>query len=139
MLLLIKCLRLRFVRINRNRLRLSLLALRSRQHATHPLFAQLGIQVLNQYLHEKKKIFFFGELIPVYFKLGVRHGPHHHRRLPQADSEPFPADADGHLSRAPAGAGHSPKVEAKDKPTVIALREIAAGKVGIEMLKKVPR
>jgi DNA-directed RNA polymerase subunit omega len=29
-------------------------------------------------------------------------------------------------------------VEAKDKPTVVALREIAAGKVGIEMLKKVP-
>lgn len=34
--------------------------------------------------------------------------------------------------------GHTPKVEAKDKPTVTALREIAAGKVGIEMLKKVP-
>lgn len=34
--------------------------------------------------------------------------------------------------------GHTPKVEAKDKPTVTALREIAAGKVGLEMLKKVP-
>lgn len=34
--------------------------------------------------------------------------------------------------------GHTPKVEAKDKPTVIALREIADGKIGIEMLKKVP-
>ena len=34
--------------------------------------------------------------------------------------------------------GHTPKVEAKDKPTVLALREIAAGKVGLEMLKKVP-
>jgi len=34
--------------------------------------------------------------------------------------------------------GHTPKVDAKDKPTVTALREIAAGKVGIEMLKKVP-
>ncbi len=34
--------------------------------------------------------------------------------------------------------GHTPKVDAKDKPTVLALREIAAGKVGIEMLKKVP-
>jgi DNA-directed RNA polymerase subunit omega len=34
--------------------------------------------------------------------------------------------------------GHTPKVDAKDKPTVVALREIAAGKVGIEMLKKVP-
>jgi DNA-directed RNA polymerase subunit omega len=34
--------------------------------------------------------------------------------------------------------GHTPKVEAKDKPTVVALREIAAGKVGLEMLKKVP-
>lgn len=35
--------------------------------------------------------------------------------------------------------GHTPKVEAgKDKPTVTALREIAAGHVGIEMLKRVP-
>ncbi|MBC7489251.1 MAG: DNA-directed RNA polymerase subunit omega [Glaciimonas sp.] len=34
--------------------------------------------------------------------------------------------------------GHAAKIDAKDKPTVIALREIAAGKVGIEMLKKVP-
>ena len=34
--------------------------------------------------------------------------------------------------------GHTPKVDAKDKPTVLALREIAAGKVGLEMLKKVP-
>ncbi len=30
--------------------------------------------------------------------------------------------------------GHKPLVDAKDKPTVVALREIAAGKVGIEML-----
>ena len=34
--------------------------------------------------------------------------------------------------------GHTPKVESKDKPTVIALREIAEGKVGLEMLKQVP-
>ena len=34
--------------------------------------------------------------------------------------------------------GHSPKIESKDKPTVTALREIAAGKVGIEMLRRVP-
>lgn len=34
--------------------------------------------------------------------------------------------------------GHTPKVDAKDKPTVTALREIAEGKVGLEMLKKVP-
>jgi DNA-directed RNA polymerase subunit omega len=34
--------------------------------------------------------------------------------------------------------GHTPKVESRDKPTVVALREIAEGKVGIEMLKKVP-
>lgn len=34
--------------------------------------------------------------------------------------------------------GHTPKIESKDKPTVTALREIAAGKVGLEMLKKVP-
>ncbi|MEO6352443.1 MAG: DNA-directed RNA polymerase subunit omega [Burkholderiaceae bacterium] len=34
--------------------------------------------------------------------------------------------------------GHTPKVDADDKATVIALREIAAGKVGIEMLKRVP-
>ena len=34
--------------------------------------------------------------------------------------------------------GHAPKIDAKDKPTVIALREIAAGKVGSEMLRRVP-
>jgi DNA-directed RNA polymerase subunit omega len=35
--------------------------------------------------------------------------------------------------------GHAPKVETgSNKPGVIALREIAAGQVGIEMLRKVP-
>lgn len=34
--------------------------------------------------------------------------------------------------------GHTPKVDSKDKPAVTALREIAGGKVGAEMLKKVP-
>jgi DNA-directed RNA polymerase subunit omega len=34
--------------------------------------------------------------------------------------------------------GHTPKLESRDKPTVLALREIAAGQVGVEMLKKVP-
>ena len=34
--------------------------------------------------------------------------------------------------------GHTPKLDARDKPTVVALREIAAGLTGIEMLKKVP-
>ena len=34
--------------------------------------------------------------------------------------------------------GHAPKIESKNKPGVTALREIAAGKIGVEMLKKVP-
>lgn len=35
--------------------------------------------------------------------------------------------------------GHTAKVEVgKDKPTVSALREIAAGHIGTEMLKRVP-
>jgi len=34
--------------------------------------------------------------------------------------------------------GHTPKLDLKDKPPVAALREIAAQKVGIEMLRKVP-
>ena len=34
--------------------------------------------------------------------------------------------------------GHKPKVESKDKPTVTALREVAAGKIGREMLRRVP-
>ena len=34
--------------------------------------------------------------------------------------------------------GHSARVETKNKPCVTALREIAEGKVGLEMLKKVP-
>jgi DNA-directed RNA polymerase subunit omega len=36
------------------------------------------------------------------------------------------------------GQGHAPKVEAKNKPGVTALREIAAGEIGLEMLRKVP-
>ncbi|RZU02838.1 DNA-directed RNA polymerase subunit omega [Rivibacter subsaxonicus] len=34
--------------------------------------------------------------------------------------------------------GHAPRVETKNKPGVTALREIAEGLVGVEMLKKVP-
>ncbi|HMN20758.1 MAG TPA: DNA-directed RNA polymerase subunit omega [Ottowia sp.] len=34
--------------------------------------------------------------------------------------------------------GHAPKVESDNKPGVTALREIAAGQVGLEMLRKVP-
>ena len=34
--------------------------------------------------------------------------------------------------------GHAPKIESRHKPAVPALREIAQGKVGLEMLKKVP-
>ncbi len=34
--------------------------------------------------------------------------------------------------------GHAAKVESKNKPCVTALKEIAAGKVGLEMLRKVP-
>jgi DNA-directed RNA polymerase subunit omega len=34
--------------------------------------------------------------------------------------------------------GHTPKVESKNKPTVTALREVAEGKVGTEMLRRVP-
>lgn len=34
--------------------------------------------------------------------------------------------------------GHEPRVESKNKPTVTALREIASGATGLEMLRKVP-
>jgi DNA-directed RNA polymerase subunit omega len=34
--------------------------------------------------------------------------------------------------------GHTPRLDSKNKPAVTALREIAEGKVGVEMLKKVP-
>jgi DNA-directed RNA polymerase subunit omega len=34
--------------------------------------------------------------------------------------------------------GHAAKIESKNKPGVTALREIAAGEVGIEMLRRVP-
>lgn len=34
--------------------------------------------------------------------------------------------------------GHTPKVNSKDKATVTALREVAAGHVGREMLKHTP-
>ena len=34
--------------------------------------------------------------------------------------------------------GHTPKIESRNKPSVTALREIAGGHVGLEMLRKVP-
>jgi DNA-directed RNA polymerase subunit omega len=34
--------------------------------------------------------------------------------------------------------GHASRIDSKDKPTVTALREIAAGVTGLEMLRKVP-
>ncbi|HJD43918.1 MAG TPA: DNA-directed RNA polymerase subunit omega [Candidatus Paenalcaligenes intestinipullorum] len=34
--------------------------------------------------------------------------------------------------------GHEPRVESRNKPTVTALREIASGDTGLEMLRKVP-
>ena len=34
--------------------------------------------------------------------------------------------------------GNTPKIESRNKPSVTALREIAAGQVGLEMLRKVP-
>ncbi len=34
--------------------------------------------------------------------------------------------------------GHTSRIESKNKPTVVALREIAGGFTGLEMLKKVP-
>ena len=34
--------------------------------------------------------------------------------------------------------GHAPKIESKNKPGVTALREIAAGEGGVEMLRRVP-
>lgn len=33
--------------------------------------------------------------------------------------------------------GHTPRIETRNRPAVTALREIAEGKVGVEMLKKV--
>ena len=38
----------------------------------------------------------------------------------------------------PIAQGSTPKLNLKDKPTVAALREIAAGHIGREMLRKVP-
>lgn len=34
--------------------------------------------------------------------------------------------------------GHEPRLDSKNKPTVTALREIAEGVTGLEMLRKVP-
>ena len=34
--------------------------------------------------------------------------------------------------------GHEPRLETRNKPTVTALREIASGATGLEMLRKVP-
>ncbi|MFW8564733.1 DNA-directed RNA polymerase subunit omega [Orrella sp. 11846] len=34
--------------------------------------------------------------------------------------------------------GHEARLDSKNKPTVVALREVAAGLTGLEMLRKVP-
>lgn len=34
--------------------------------------------------------------------------------------------------------GHAPRIESRNKPGVTALREMAAGEVGLEMLRRVP-
>jgi DNA-directed RNA polymerase subunit omega len=34
--------------------------------------------------------------------------------------------------------GHAAKIDSKNKPGVTALREIAAGEIGVEMLRRVP-
>lgn len=34
--------------------------------------------------------------------------------------------------------GHAARIDSKDKPTVTALREIATGVTGVEMLRKMP-
>lgn len=34
--------------------------------------------------------------------------------------------------------GHEPRIQSRNKPTVTALREIASGATGLEMLRKVP-
>ena len=34
--------------------------------------------------------------------------------------------------------GHEPRIESRNKPTVTALREIASGVTGLDMLRKVP-
>lgn len=34
--------------------------------------------------------------------------------------------------------GHEPRIESRNKPTVTALREIASGATGLDMLRKVP-
>ena len=34
--------------------------------------------------------------------------------------------------------GHEARIESRNKPTVVALREVAAGHTGLEMLRKVP-
>ena len=34
--------------------------------------------------------------------------------------------------------GHTPRIESRNKSGVTALREIAAGEIGLEMLRKVP-
>ena len=66
------------------------------------------------------------------------HGPHHRRRLPGQDPNRFQLVLAATYRARMLSQGHAPKIETKNKPGVTALREIAAGEVGIEMLRKVP-
>jgi DNA-directed RNA polymerase subunit omega len=66
------------------------------------------------------------------------HGPHHRRRLPAKIPNRFQLVLCATYRARMLSQGHAPKIETKNKPGVTALREIAAGEVGIEMLRKVP-
>jgi ribose 1,5-bisphosphokinase PhnN len=69
--------------------------------------------------------------------LGDLHGKSDRRRLSAPYSEPFSDDPGGHLPRP---SDHRRRITAgrpgRDKPTVIALREIAVGRVGLEVLNR---
>ena len=75
---------------------------------------------------------------PISISTRCPNGSHYRRRLSEPDPQPFQAHAGRDLPRPRAGAGHAPRLDSKDKPTVTALREIAGGLTGVEMLRKVP-
>ena len=68
------------------------------------------------------------------------HGTHHRRRLPERIPNRFELTLAATYRARQITARRAADGRAnRDKPTVIALREIAAGKVGIEMLNKTGR
>jgi hypothetical protein len=71
---------------------------------------------------------------------GTPYGPHHRRRLPEGGRQPFRIGPDGNAPRTPARErDRSHRRPENDKPTVLALREIADHTIDMPTIDEIDR